>query len=103
VQDRSVIKIEKKEVSPAAMGKRKHRRNIYNRKIAFSSDSASYMGTIDNISAGGVHVITDQPVKMKAGERIVITLAYADMKKDIKPARVIWADDSGFGAKFLNR
>jgi len=84
------------------MGKRKHPRNIFNRKVTFSVEAASYVGTIDNISTGGVHVITDQPVKMKAGEDVTITLGYADSKTDIKVGRIIWADDSGFGAKFIS-
>ena len=82
------------------MGNRKHKRNIYNRKVTFSFAAVDYVGTIDNISPEGVHVITDTPVKIKEGEAIHITLAYADKEKDIKEAEIIWADDSGFGAKF---
>ena len=83
------------------MKDRKHIRNIYNRKVAFSIEAVDHFGTIDNISAGGVHIITDQPVKLQEGDAVIITLAYADMGKDIKDARIIWADDSGFGAKFI--
>ena len=82
------------------MRNRKHKRNIFNRKVAFSVATVDYMGTIDNISPDGVHVITKTPVKLKEGEAIIITVAYADMEKDIKEAKIIWADDSGFGAKF---
>jgi hypothetical protein len=82
------------------MGNRKHKRNIFNRQVAFSVAAVDYMGTIDNISPEGVHVITETPVKIKEGEAINITVAYADMQKDIKEAEIIWADDSGFGAKF---
>ena len=82
------------------MGNRKYKRNIFNRKVAFSVAAADYMGTIDNISPDGVHVITDMPVRIQEGEDITITVANADMEKDVKVGKIIWADDSGFGAKF---
>jgi len=82
------------------MGNRKHKRNIFNRIVTFSVEDVDYTGTIDNISPGGVHVITDTPLKIKEGEDIIITLAHADMEKDIREAKILWADDSGFGAKF---
>jgi hypothetical protein len=82
------------------MGKRKHKRNIFNRSVSFSVEDVDYNGIIDNISPEGVHVITDTPVRIKEGEDIIITVANADMEKHTKVGRIIWADDSGFGAKF---
>ena len=84
----------------SSMAKRKHSRNIYQRKVVFSIEAVDYEGTIDNISIGGVHVMTDRPIKMEAGDNLTITLVDADINKDVKTARIIWADDSGFGAKF---
>jgi hypothetical protein len=79
---------------------RKYQRNIYNRKVSYSFEAVDYRGTIDNISPDGVHVITDTPVRIGVGDTVVITLASADMEKDVKQARIVWADRSGFGAKF---
>jgi hypothetical protein len=82
------------------MSNRKYQRNIYNRKVSYSVAAVDYMGTIDNISSDGVHIITETPVKIGKGDTVMITLASADMEKDIKEAKIIWADESGFGAKF---
>jgi hypothetical protein len=84
------------------MGNRKHKRNIFNRSVTFTVEDVDYVGTIDNISPEGVHVITDAPVRITEGEDITITVANADMEKDIKVGKIIWADESGFGAKFRN-
>lgn len=81
---------------------RKNRRNIYNRVVAFSVSGSSHSGTIDNISSSGVHVIIREPVTIREGDDISLTLVCADLEEDVRAARVIWADDSGFGAKFTD-
>ena len=82
------------------MSNRKYQRNIYNRKVSFSAAAVDYMGTIDNISPDGVHIITETAVTIGVGDTVMITLASADMGEDVKKAKIIWADESGFGAKF---
>lgn len=82
------------------MENRRDKRNIFNRMVAFTVSGVAYRGTIDNISSRGVHVIVDEPVSIEEGDDISITIAYADSEQDVKTARVVWADASGFGAKF---
>jgi chorismate synthase len=83
------------------MDKRQHKRNIYNRKVSFVFESTHHTGIIDNISADGVHVITNQTMGMTTGDPITITLANAEKEKATKRATIIWADATGFGAKFV--
>jgi hypothetical protein len=84
------------------MKQREHQRNIYNRKVTFAREAIHYVGLIDNISAGGVHVITDQAADMPAGEAITLTLSNAEKEKTTRNAVIIWADATGFGAKFIS-
>jgi len=48
-----------------------------------------------------VHVITNQTMGMTTGDPITITLANAEKEKATKRATIIWADATGFGAKFV--
>ena len=80
--------------------KRKIERTICNRQVSFSIDGEDYEGTIENISNEGTLILANTPVQLQEDEEISITITSAD-QGDLKKARVIWADERAFGAKFI--
>jgi hypothetical protein len=80
--------------------KRKIERTVCNRQVSFSVDDEAYEGTIENISNEGTLILTNTPVQLQQDKEISITITSAD-QGDMKKARVIWADERAFGAKFL--
>ena len=63
-------------------------------------DGETYEGTIENISNEGTLILTNTPVQLQQGKEISITITSAD-RGEMRNARVIWADEGAFGAKFL--
>ena len=80
--------------------KRKIDRTICNRQVSFSVDGDVHEGTIENISNEGTLILKNTPVKLRQDTEIMITITCSD-QGDRKKARVVWADERAFGAKFL--
>jgi hypothetical protein len=79
---------------------RRIERTICNRQVSFSMDGETYEGTIENISNEGTLILTNTPVQLQQGKEISITITSAD-RGEMRNARVVWADEGAFGAKFL--
>ena len=60
-----------------------------------------YAGTIQNIGNYGASISVHIPLKISAGKKIQMTIL-SDNQEDVKSARVVWSDESGFGAKFID-
>ena len=73
--------------------------------VAFVSlEYGPFVGTVRNISAGGVYVTTDQ--KLKKQDVILFNHAFSTVRRQVK-AEVIWArplsgDAFGYGCQFLD-
>lgn len=68
--------------------------------VTFSVDDSDYTGTILNIGRYGVSVSVDGKHSLPKGKKVRMTFN-GNSKKDVKSAKVVWSDLSGFGAKFI--
>ena len=72
----------------------------YNRDVTFSVDDTVYAGRIQLISNYGATISARNPLNLSKGKRIWINIL-SQKQKEVKSAEVVWSDESGFGAKFL--
>ena len=72
-----------------------------NRDVTFSVDDNDYVGTIQNIGNYGVSVLANIQLKIPEGKKIRMSILNNN-QEDMKSAEIVWSDESGFGAKFIN-
>ena len=72
-----------------------------NRDVTFSVNDTDYAGTIQNIGNYGASVLTNNPLKIPEGKKIHMSILNNN-QEDMKSAEIVWSDESGFGAKFIN-
>lgn len=81
----------------------KERRN-YSRKghsgsIFFATRKRLFEGELLNYSQAGLGVRV--PEKLVAGENLMVALPFDGATPAKRPAKVVWSDGKGFGAKFM--
>ena len=64
------------------------------------SDSLVNLVPADISTCGGASVSANKPHNIPEGKKIRMTISF-DNQRDVKRARIVWADESGFGAKFI--
>ncbi len=80
--------------------KRKFRRNTYPREAIFTVDDIEYHGFIENMSAVGMFIKTDE--SFSVGQVVEITFPLSNASKQVKfYAEIIRNTDDGIGVKFL--
>ncbi|MBW1890961.1 MAG: PilZ domain-containing protein [Deltaproteobacteria bacterium] len=82
--------------------RRRDDRKKYEAEVYFSVAQKAYTATIKNISRGGALVYTGGMPRIKAGEKIIITIPFTDSTKNLKrKARVMWANSELMGVQFI--
>ena len=79
---------------------RKHPRRPYDQFTLFTSKDGILEGSIKNISSSGVFLTANSTLEV--GQILTLVLPFKD-GKDVKvKGEIVWANDDGFGVKFLN-
>ena len=79
---------------------RKHPRRPYDRFTLFTSQNGIFEGSIKNISASGVFLAAQNTLEVGQILTLVLPLKKG---KDVKvKGQIVWANDEGFGVKFLS-
>ena len=80
---------------------RRHQRKPHNESILFVSQSGINEGFTKNISASGVFISAKE--KLEVGQTITLALPLKDGKETKIKGQIAWANDEGFGVKFLSK
>lgn len=81
--------------------RRRDERKKYEAEVFFSVSQKAYTATIKNISRGGALVHTGGMPVISPGERIIITIPFANRAQSVKrKARVMWVDSQVMGVQF---
>jgi hypothetical protein len=79
---------------------RKHPRRLYDQFTLFTSQNGIFEGSIKNISASGVFLTAQNTLEVGQILTLVLPLKKG---KDVKvKGQIVWANDEGFGVKFLS-
>ena len=78
---------------------RNHPRRSFSRPLRFGVQENVYDGSTKNISASGIFIATDE--KLEVGQVIKLNLPLKKGKMIGTQGEVVWANDEGFGLKFL--
>ena len=79
---------------------RKNTRGTYTREVIFTVGDIEYHGFIENMSAGGVFIKTDE--SLSVGKAVEMTFPLSDKAKQVTfHAKIIRNTDDGIGVKFL--
>jgi len=82
--------------------RRRDERKEYKAEVFFSVERKAYTATIKNISRGGALIYTGGMPRIKAGEKIIITIPFENRSKNLKRnAKVMWADSIMMGVQFI--
>ncbi len=79
---------------------RKHPRRQYNQFTLFTSQSGIFEGSIKNISPSGVFLISEKAFEV--GQILTLVLPLKKGKQVKAKGKIVWANDEGFGIKFLS-
>ena len=72
----------------------------YSRNVTYSVDDIVYFGTIQNLGNFGATIAARNAINIPKGKKICINMV-SQNKTELKYAEVAYADESGFGAKFV--
>ena len=78
---------------------RRHQRKPHNETILFVSQNGINEGFTKNISASGVFIASKG--ELETGQTITLALPLENGKEIKIKGRIVWANDEGFGVKFL--
>lgn len=81
--------------------KRRDVRKKYEAEVYFSVDQRAYTATIKNISRGGALIYTGGMPIINPGEKIIVTIPFANKAKSVKRnATIMWVDSVVIGVQF---
>ena len=80
---------------------RKHQRKPHNESILFVSQDGINEGSTKNISASGVFIAAKE--KLEVGQTITLALPLKNGEETKIKGQIAWANDEGFGVKFLSK
>jgi Tfp pilus assembly protein PilZ len=95
---------EKKSANTSSKNKkdlRRHQRKPCNEIIMFLSQNGINEGLAKNISASGVFIASKE--KLQPGQTITLALSSKNGKETKIKGQIVWANDEGFGVKFLRK
>ena len=78
---------------------RNHPRRPFIRSLRFGTQKKVYNGSTKNISASGVFIVTNE--KLKIGQTLKLNLPLKKGKMVGAIGQIVWANDEGFGLKFI--
>ena len=86
----------------AMTSEREDTRKSFKKTIQFSLKDQTFTGVSQDISAGGMFIITEDT--FSAGQMITIQIPLADKSKHIKvPAQIVRIKPEGIGVEFLKK
>ena len=87
----------KEKTSGASKERRNFNRKTHSGSIFFASRKQLFEGELLNHSQAGLCIKI--PEKFVEGETLIVALPFEGAKPDKCPARVVWCNGKGFGAK----
>ena len=79
---------------------RKHKRSTFTREVIFTVEGIDYHGFIENLSAEGVFIKTDESISV--GKEVVLMFSVSDKINQLKfYGKIIWNGDDGIGVKMF--
>lgn len=79
--------------------RRNFSREAHSGSIFFATQKRLFEGEILNYSQAGLGVRI--PEKLVEGENLIVALPFDGAKPAKRPAKVVWSNGKGFGAKFM--
>ena len=94
------LKLNKRKELKKTKDSRKHPRRQYNQFTLFTSQSGIFEGSIENISSSGAFIMAEKAFEV--GQILTVVLPLKKGKQVKAKGKIVWANDEGFGLKFLS-
>jgi len=79
--------------------RRAFKRLVHSGSVFFAARKQLFEGNLLNYSRSGLHIKV--PEKFAVGENLIVALPFENARPAKCPARVVWSNGKGFGAKLV--